>query len=172
MSGEYNLITSQDRLCCFLLLWERLLHFHRYWNARSAIIKMLRQACFSSFIHLQCAQAFIPTKRSHSLPIISIQSRFAPLAQTYSVAGTTAVHLVATREGNSCHHHSHSKLRGLQQVMEVHFGMFLTVGWLGNGLVVQVMLFMPVKITDADHKHFLLYSLVKVILEIDLCYFL
>lgn len=66
----------------------------------------------------------VPLKQSHSLSI-SIQNRFAPLAQTYNTAGATAVHLLATREGKSG---DHSELRGLQEVAEVNFVMFLDSG--------------------------------------------
>lgn len=96
------------------------------------------QKCFSVFIHFWRAQSSLPAKCGRSLSIISIQSRFVPLAQTCSTAGTTAVvHLLATREGNSGHGHSHSELRGLQQVTEVSRVMFLTAGWTGTGPAVH-----------------------------------
>lgn len=96
------------------------------------------QKCFGVFIHFWRAQSSLPAKCGRSLSIISIQSRFVPLAQTCSTAGTTAVvHLLATREGNSGHSHSRSELRGLQRVTEVSCVMFLTAGWTGSGPAVH-----------------------------------
>lgn len=134
------------------------------------------QKCFGVFIHFWCAQSSLPTKCGRSLSIISIQSRFVPLAQTCSTAGTTAVvHLLATREGNSGHSHSHSELRGLQQVTDVSFVMFQTARWTGSGpavhwVCVRVKRISAFHYTYADHDTCVLHSLDKFTLDMEICF--
>lgn len=129
MSGERNLITSQDRVWAVA-----------YCSGRSFFISTDIEGvgvfCFLC-APLSMLSRSVPTKHSHPHSIISIQNRSAVLAQTCSPAGTAAVHLLATREGGSGHGHSYSKPGGLQQVMEDHAVMFLTAGW--PGLVVHFL---------------------------------